>query len=112
MGTPVVNASSQPLVSCLHQGRADPQPSAMGLKVLVAGLPVMLVGPPAYQISGCALPPQSGGPCLTAVWSSGATKVRASGVRIATQTGIGVCAPTGTGVLVNSTLVQQKVKAL
>jgi len=114
MGVPVVNAAPPPppVVSCLHKGMATPQPTGLSLKVLVCGLPVMLVGPPAYQIAGCTLPPAAGGPCATAVWTSGATKVQASGLPIAAQNGIGLCAPTATGLLIDASLLQPKVQAL
>lgn len=83
-------------VLCSHGGQATP--SAPMPRVTVSGQPVTTVAAP-YLIAGCPFPPVSGGPCVTAQWIVGATRVLAGGVPVVIQTGTAICAPTGVPLL-------------
>jgi hypothetical protein len=93
-------------VLCAHGGMAGP--TAPVPRVLVGGLPVTTITAP-YGVVGCPLPPNAGGPCVTAAWSVGAIRVFAMGQPVAIQTGVAVCAPTGTPL--TPTVVQPRVIA-
>jgi hypothetical protein len=93
-------------VLCVHGGQATP--TVPFPRVLVGGQPVTTLTTP-YVIAGCPFPPVSGGPCVTAQWVVGATRVLAGGVPVATQAGTAVCVPTGTPLL--PMVVQPRVVA-
>ncbi len=95
-------------VTCMHGGNATP--TKPDLRVSVSGAKVT-VQPAPYTVAGCALPPPTAGngPCVTAQWTSGATRVKASGQPVLVQSSQAVCAPTGTGVIIAQT--QTRVKA-
>ena len=88
-------------VTCMHGGQA--RVSVSGTKVTVQPIP--------YTVAGCTLPPPTAGngPCVTAQWVSGATRVTASGQPLLVQSSQAICAPTGTGVIIAST--QTRVRA-
>jgi hypothetical protein len=81
------------VVQCIHGGQATPTTPV--LRVLVDFLPVVTIAAP-FTVAGCPLPPSAGGPCTTAQWVVGATRVFAMGQPVAIQTGTAVCMPTGT----------------
>jgi hypothetical protein len=91
----VVHLGAQ--VMCAHGGQAVP--TAPVPRVLVSGQPVATVAPP-YAVAGCPFPPVSGGPCVTAQWVTGATRVTAMGQPVVVQVGQAVCAPTGVPLMV------------
>lgn len=93
-------------VVCLHTGQA--RPTVTDQRVKVSGNKIV-TQPPPYTVSGCTLPPQSGGPCATAAWTSAATRVKASSQPVLLSDSQATCAPTGTGV--NIVLTQTRVKA-
>jgi hypothetical protein len=78
------------LVLCPHTGAA--KPNAPVARVTVSGQPVVTLAT-VYSITNCTLPPNSGGPCATAQWKSGATHVRVLGQIVAIETGTSLCAP-------------------
>jgi hypothetical protein len=81
-------------VLCSHGGQATP--TAPNPRVNVSGQPVATIGAP-YAVAGCAfVPPGGNGPCVTAQWTVGATRVMAGGQPVAIQTGVATCVPTGT----------------
>lgn len=84
-------------VICSHGGQATP--TAPFPRVLVSGQPVTTL-PAPYVIAGCALPPPpaANGPCVTAQWIVGATRVLAGGQPVLVQSSQAICAPTGTPV--------------
>lgn len=84
-------------VTCAHAGQATP--AAPAPRVLVMGQPVATV-PVPYLVTGCPLPPAAGGPCVTAQWVVGATRVLAGGQPVVLSAGQAVCAPTGVPLLV------------
>jgi hypothetical protein len=92
-------------VLCTHGGQASP--TVTDQRVKVSGQKIV-TQPPPYQIAGCPLPPQSGGPCVTASWVSVATRVRASGQPVLLKDSQAVCTPTGTGL--NIVVTQLRVK--
>jgi hypothetical protein len=98
----VVHLGAQ--VMCAHGGQAVPL--APVPRVLVSGQPVATIATP-YAVAGCPFPPVSGGPCVTAQWVTGATRVMAMGQPVVVQAGQAVCAPTGVplAVLVTQTRV-------
>lgn len=85
-------------VLCAHAGQA--QPTVVNPRVLVSGQPIVTLTTP-YVVAGCTLPPPPGanGPCVTAQWITGATRVFASGVPVLLMTGQSICAPSGTPLL-------------
>jgi hypothetical protein len=83
-------------VLCSHGGQA--QPTVPNPRVTVSGQPtVTLPGP--WAIAGCALPPNAGGPCVTAQYTTGATRVTSNGQPLLLIDSQALCAPTGTPVL-------------
>jgi len=87
-------------VQCAHQGRA--QPGIVSTKVFVGGQPIV-TQPGPWTIAGCPLVPQAGGPCVTASFTSGATRVFATGQPVLLLDSQATCAPTGVPVVVTVT---------
>lgn len=86
-------------VVCLHAGQG--QPTAVNSRVLVSGHPTVFVTAP-YMIAGCTLPPPiaANGPCVTAAWTTAATRITSMGQPLLLQDSQAICAPSGTGVLI------------
>lgn len=81
-------------VMCAHGGQA--QPTSPNPRVMVSGQPVV-TQPAPYAIAGCAfVPPTGSGPCATAQWVVGATRVMAGGQPVLLQSSQAICTPTGT----------------
>lgn len=93
-------------VQCMHAGTA--QPAVPNPSVLLNGQPTVTLSSP-YVIAGCAFPPASGGPCVTAQWVLGAIRVTSNGTPLLIQGGVAICTPTATPLLV--TVVQTRVIA-
>ena len=83
-------------VMCSHGGTATP--SAPSARVAVSGQFVTTV-PGPYMVAGCGLPPNAGGPCVSATWTVGATRVMAEGKPVIITTGQATCIPTGTPLI-------------
>jgi hypothetical protein len=94
-------------VLCMHAGQA--QPGAPYLRAKVSGQQIV-IQPTIYNISGCTLPSNAGGPCVTAQFVTAATRVRAGGAPVLLQDSKAVCTPTGTGV--NIVVTQVRVKGI
>lgn len=92
-------------VLCMHGGQA--QPMMPFPRVKVSGQAVV-TQPNPYTVAGCALPPNAGGPCVTAQWITGATRVRAGGLPVLLQDSQAICAPTGTGVTIVNTQMRAR----
>ncbi|HEY8694552.1 MAG TPA: hypothetical protein VIR57_17620 [Chloroflexota bacterium] len=88
------------VVTCMHGGQA--QPAAPNPRVLVSGQPVSTLASP-YVVAGCPFVPPAAGPCVSAQWVSGATRVFVGGAPLVVQSSQAVCVPTGTGLLVIAT---------
>jgi hypothetical protein len=87
-------------VVCAHTGQA--QPTVPNSRVTVGGQPTVTMSAP-YTIAGCTLPPQAGGPCVTAQWITAATRVTSDGVPLLLLDSQSVCTPTGTPLSVTQT---------
>jgi hypothetical protein len=94
-------------VLCSHGGQA--MPTAPMPRVLVSGQPVATIAAP-YTIAGCTFaPPPGNGPCVTAQWVVGSTRVLCGGQPLALQSGAALCVPTGTPL--QAVVVQPRVVA-
>ncbi len=83
-------------VLCAHAGQA--QPTVPNPRVLVSGQPTVTLAAP-YVVAGCALPPPAGGPCVTAMYVMGATRVLSNGQPLLLMDSIATCVPTGTPLM-------------
>lgn len=93
-------------VLCLHAGQA--QPTAPNPRVKVGGQ-MIVTQQTAYTIAGC--PFVTGNvptPCVTAQFTSAATRVKAGGSPVLLQDSQAVCTPNGTGL--NIVVTQLRVK--
>jgi uncharacterized Zn-binding protein involved in type VI secretion len=104
MAAPILDLGAT--VNCMHVGSA--MPLASYSRVMINGQPI-ITQTSTYTISGCSLPSNAGGPCVTAQWVVAATRVLAGGTPVILQTGTAVCTPTGTGL--QPLVVQSKVMA-
>jgi len=93
-------------VMCAHSGQASP--AVPNQRVTVGGKPTVALSPP-WTISGCAFPTTSGGPCVTATWTVGTTRVKSNGQPLVIKDGSASCVPTGVPLTVS--VAQTKVKA-
>ncbi len=83
-------------VICSHvTGQA--QPMFTNPRVKVNGQPIV-TRICIYRITGCLNPPppENVGPCLTALWISAATRVKASGIPVLLRDSQAECIPTAT----------------
>ena len=105
MGVPLLHQGAT--VLCNHAGQV--QPTVVNPRVSVSGMKVVTMGPP-WTIAGCALPPPTAGngPCVTAMFSSPAMRVKAGGMPILLQSSTATCVPTGTSVMVVQTQIRVK----
>jgi hypothetical protein len=95
-------------VLCLHAGQATP--AVPNPRVTVSGQPTVLMSSP-YLVAGCTLPPPAAnGPCVTAQWLSGTTRVTSNGQPLLVQSSQAICTPTGTPLLIIAT--QPRVSAI
>jgi len=84
-------------VMCVHGGQA--QPTMPNPRVLLSGQPVTTM-PAPYVVAGCPfIPPGGNGPCVTAQWITGATRVFAGGAPVLLIDSQAICTPTGTPLL-------------
>lgn len=95
-------------VLCSHAGQA--KPTAPNPRVLAGGQPTVLMTAP-YIVASCTLPPPpiANGPCVTAQWVSGTTRVLSNGQPLLVQSSQAICAPSGTPLLIVAT--QPRVSA-
>ncbi len=84
-------------VLCAHGAPA--QPTVPNPRVTVLGQPIVTQTAP-YVVTGCPFVPPAPGPCVTAQWVIGATRVFANGQPVLLQTSQAICAPTGTPVTI------------
>lgn len=96
-------------VLCSHGGQATP--TVPNPRVMVSGQPTVLITAP-YVVAGCPLPPPpaANGPCVTAQWLAGTTRVFSNGQPLVAQSSPSICMPTGTPLLIVAT--QARVSAL
>ena len=84
-------------VLCSHGGQA--QPVAPNPRVMVSGQPIV-TQPYPFVVAGCPFVPPANGPCVTAQWVVGATRVFADGMPVLLQTSQAICVPTGTPLII------------
>jgi hypothetical protein len=86
-------------VLCSHAGQA--QPTVPNPRVTVSGQPTVTMASP-YVIAGCVLPPPTAGngPCVTAQWITGATRITSNGQPLLLLDSQAICAPTGTPLII------------
>jgi|SRR5215471_18918581 len=96
------------LAQCAHVGTA--QPTAVSPQVTVMGMSIVTMTAP-YTIAGCTFPAMTTGapPCVTAQWTTGATRVTSAGSPVVLLDSTSVCAPNGTPLILMST--QTRVSA-
>lgn len=96
-------------VLCAHAGQATP--TAVNPRVTVNGQPTVLLAT-QYLIAGCTMPPPfaGNGPCVTAQWITGTTRVTSNGQPLLVQSSAAICAPTGTPLQIVTT--QTRVSAM
>ena len=95
-------------VLCAHGGQA--QPTVPNPRVLVSGQPSVLITAP-YVVAACPFVP--GGvpsPCVTATWTTAATRVTSNGQPLLLLDSQAICAPNGTPLVIAAT--QTKVTAI
>jgi hypothetical protein len=92
-------------VLCSHGGQA--QPTAPNPRVLVSGQPTV-TQPTPYVVAGCTLPPPiaANGPCITAQWITGTTRVLSNGMPLLLFSSQAICAPTATPLMIVVTQVR------
>jgi len=92
-------------VICAHGGQA--QATSPYPRVMLGGQPSIQMAPP-WTVAGCAMPPPpaGNGPCVTATFVSGTTRVTGSQMPLLTQSSQGQCVPTGTPATVSVTQVR------
>jgi hypothetical protein len=62
-------------------------------------MPIVTLSSP-YLVAGCGfVPPGGNGPCVSAQYTSAATRVTAGGQPVLLRDSIAVCAPTGTPLI-------------
>jgi hypothetical protein len=90
----------------MHQGPA--QPTAPFSKVLLSKQAVV-TQPAPFTVGGCPFVTGTNpSPCVTAQWTTGATRVFAGGAPVLLQDSQAICAPNGTGVVVTATQIRVK----
>ncbi len=89
-------------VMCAHGGQA--QPTVPNPRVLVSGQPTVAMTSP-YVIAGCTFPPPpaANGPCVTAQFITGSTRVTSNGQPLLLLDSQAICVPTGTPLIVAMT---------
>jgi hypothetical protein len=95
-------------VLCTHAGQA--QATVPNLRVKVSGQQTVQQ-PNPWTIAGCPFNVSgSPVPCVTAQWTSAATRVKSGGMPLLLQDSQAVCAPNGTGVSIVTTQIRVKAQ--
>lgn len=86
-------------VQCVHAGQA--QPTVTNPRVKVNGQPIVTQAS-TYTVAGCTMPPPSAGngPCVTAQFTTAATRIKCDGMPVLLQDSQSTCVPTGTPLLI------------
>jgi hypothetical protein len=89
-------------VTCAHMGQA--QPSAPNPRVLVSGQPIVTMTAP-YMVAGCPFTTPAGSPlpCVTAQWTTAATRITSNGAPVLLLDSQAICTPTGTPLIITVT---------
>jgi hypothetical protein len=94
---------------CAHSGQA--QPGSINARVKASGAATVTLDS-AYSIASCTLPPPplANGPCVSAQFSNGATRVKSGGRALLLHDSQATCVPTGTSLVISN--FQTRVKAV
>jgi len=93
-------------VMCMHGGQA--QATVSNPRVKVSGQQAVQQANP-WSISGCPFTPGTNPmPCVTAQWTSAATRLKSSGQPLLLQDSQAVCTPNGTGLNIITTQIRVK----
>jgi hypothetical protein len=87
-------------VQCMHAGAGTPV--TPNPRVSIAGSPVVTLST-TYTVAGCTFPAMTSGgspPCVTAQFTTGATRVMAGGAPLLLATSTGTSIPNGTPLIV------------
>jgi hypothetical protein len=89
-------------VLCSHAGQA--QATVPNPRVTVSGQPTIAMTSP-FVVAGCALPPPPGanGPCVSAQFTTAATRITSDGQPLLLLDSQALCVPTGTPLLITVT---------
>jgi hypothetical protein len=91
-------------VQCAHLGTA--QPTTPNPRVLVSGQPTVTM-PGPYTIAACPFNVSgSPSPCVTAQWTTAATRVFSNGQPLVLLDSQAICAPNGTPLVILATQVR------
>ena len=90
---------------CSHGGQA--QPTVPNPRVSVSGQPTVAMTSP-YVVAGCAFPPPpaANGPCVSAQFITGSTRITSNGQPLLLLDSQALCVPTGTPLLITVTQVR------
>lgn len=95
-------------VKCAHGGTASP--SSPNPRVTVMGQPIVMQ-PAPYLVAACAF--NVGGspsPCVTANWTTAATRILSNGMPVLLLDSQAICAPNGTPLII--TVTQTRVTGM
>ena len=97
------------VVTCVHAGQATPV--APNPRVLVSGQPTVTLTS-MYSVAGCTLPPPTAGngPCVTAQYTTSATRVFSNGLPLLLMDSQAICTPTGTPLI--ASVAQTRVSGI
>lgn len=90
------------VITCVHAGQATPV--SPNPRVLVSGQPTVTIAS-MYSVAGCTLPPPTAGngPCVTAQYTTSATRVFSSSGPLLLIDSQAICVPTGTPLIASVT---------
>ncbi len=86
-------------VLCAHGGQA--QPTVPNPRVLVSGN-ATVTQPAPYTVAGCGLSGSSAPPCVTANWTSGATRLLSGGQPLLLQDSMSTTVAPGTPLIITA----------
>jgi hypothetical protein len=89
-------------VLCSHAGQA--QAAVPNPRVTVSGQPTVAMTSP-FAVAGCAFPPPpaGNGPCVSAQFTTGSTRITSNGQPLLLLDSQALCVPTGTPLLITVT---------
>lgn len=88
-------------VMCMHGGQAQP---TMPLPRVRLSSQMAIGQATPYMVAGCpfTLPGPAPSPCVTAMWTTFALRVRSGGIPLVLMDSSAVCVPNGTGLMIVS----------
>lgn len=92
-------------VVCSHANSGQATPMTPNTRVTVSGQATVTQNT-SYVVAGCINPPPSQGgtgPCVSAQWTSAATRITSGGQPLLLSDSQAICSPTGTPLIVTKT---------